>query len=99
MQHTSFSNGSHLLQVGDAVGDDDSSSSAEQSSRLHPNFSQTFSLSSSGLVVGWVQHVSSSTMVHACLSTVALVLGIVVTAVSVGGNVVAAGVTVGDSVA
>ena len=86
------------MQVGDAVGDDDSSSSAEQSSRLHPNFSQTFSLSSSGLVVGWVQHVSSSTMVHV-LSTVALELGIVVTAVSVGGNVVAAGVTVGDSVA
>ena len=82
------------MQVGDAVGDDDSSSSAEQSSRLHPNFSQTFSLSSTGLVAGWVQHVSSSTMVH-----VALELAIVVTAVSVGGNVVAAGVTVGDSVA
>ena len=82
------------MQVGDAVGDDDSSSSAEQSSRLHPNFSQTFSLSSSGLVVGWVQHVSSSTMVH----VLALELGIVVTVVSVGGNVVAAGLTVGDSV-
>lgn len=86
------------MQVGDAVGDDDSSSSAEQSSRLHPNFSQTFSLSSTGLVAGWVQHVSSSTMVHV-LSTVALELGIVVTVVSVGGNVVAAGLTVGDSVA